>query len=213
LRSDYWKSHSIAFSCKPTSAKTFDQSCIEFCRNSLAVGYHGLSLRSSSQRHSALYDNSTQSGLPMAPARWATLVQTEITKSRFSIRPAVSEKSSSLLPQGRISFVPERRSISPERTFFCRLIHSNRSSIKALIFENDMLRYLSSACSGFPLQTNPILGFLFCPSCAAHLSFERASLRKYGMFEGIESRVVPKARGRLSTENVVDSLKLRQQRN
>src|SRR5437763_886115 len=65
------------------------------CRNSRALGYQGLSVRSNSQRQSALYGNRIQTGLPIAPARWAMLVSTEMTRSKFSITAAVLQKSNS----------------------------------------------------------------------------------------------------------------------
>src|SRR5208283_421667 len=72
---------------------TSDQSPIEDCRNRRIVGYQGVSDRSSSQRQSGMNGSKVQTGLPSAPARWATDVSTEIIRSRFSIKAPVSEKS------------------------------------------------------------------------------------------------------------------------
>ncbi len=81
---------------------------MSFCRNSLttlsqspncalpesrALGYQGLSLRWRSQRKSAANGNNKNSGFPIAPARCATAVSTEITASRQAIAAAVSAKS------------------------------------------------------------------------------------------------------------------------
>jgi hypothetical protein len=72
---------------------TLSQSPMEGWRNSRIVGYQGLSFRSGSQRQSATNGSSTQTGLPIAPARWATAVSTAITRSRLAINAAVSVKS------------------------------------------------------------------------------------------------------------------------
>ena len=54
--------------------------------------YQMLSVRSSIQRQSGCAASSTQTGLPSAPARWATDVSTVITRSRFSMSAAMSAK-------------------------------------------------------------------------------------------------------------------------
>jgi len=65
-------------------------------RNSRIVGYQGLSDRSSNQRQSGEKGSSTQTGFPKAPARWATDVSTEITKSNCEIQ-LVQETSRTFL--------------------------------------------------------------------------------------------------------------------
>src|SRR5208283_3384542 len=72
---------------------TSDQSPIEDCRNRRIVGYQGVSARSSNHRQSGMNGSKVQTCLPNAPARWATDVSTEMIRSRFSIKAAVSEKS------------------------------------------------------------------------------------------------------------------------
>ena len=62
-------------------------------RNRRAVGYQGLSSRSRSQRQSGTKGSMIQTGFPMAPARCATAVSTEITRSRLATAPAVCAKS------------------------------------------------------------------------------------------------------------------------
>src|SRR5580658_591300 len=69
------------------------------CRNNRAVGYQGLSSRSSSQRQSGTNGSNIQTGLASAPARWATLVSTATTRSMFAASAAVSEKSFSSSPK------------------------------------------------------------------------------------------------------------------
>src|SRR3546814_245673 len=75
-----------------TRASTPSQSPKVVCRNSLALGYQGLSSRSTSQRQSALRDSTTQTGRPSAPARCATEVQVVTTRSSRRIATAVSRK-------------------------------------------------------------------------------------------------------------------------
>jgi hypothetical protein len=52
------------------------------CLNSLAVGYQGVSARSSNHRQSDMKGNSTHNGLPNAPARLTMDVSLEITRSK-----------------------------------------------------------------------------------------------------------------------------------
>src|SRR6266550_4766885 len=73
---------------------TLAQSPREGWRNSRIVGYHGLSLRSSSQRQSAAACSMSQTGTPSAPARCATIVSTVMTRSRAAIVAAVSATES-----------------------------------------------------------------------------------------------------------------------
>ncbi|OGA66360.1 MAG: hypothetical protein A3G81_33350 [Betaproteobacteria bacterium RIFCSPLOWO2_12_FULL_65_14] len=62
-------------------------------RNRRIVGYQGLSWRSTSQRQSAGWARTVQTGFAMAPARCTTAVSIEMTRSRLAISAAVSEKS------------------------------------------------------------------------------------------------------------------------
>ncbi len=57
------------------------------------VGYQGLSSRLRSQRQSEARLSSSQTGLPIAPAKCAIDVSTVTTKSRWEIRAALSSKS------------------------------------------------------------------------------------------------------------------------
>ena len=63
------------------------------CRKIVIVGYQGLSRRPVSQRQHGSKRSSSQTGLPSAPARWATEVSTEMTRSRLATSAAVSAKS------------------------------------------------------------------------------------------------------------------------
>jgi hypothetical protein len=73
---------------------TGNQSRVASCRNWRTVGYQGVSSRSRNQRQQPLWRFINQTGLPRAPARCTTDVSTEITRSKFATRAAVSEKSS-----------------------------------------------------------------------------------------------------------------------
>jgi hypothetical protein len=89
-----------SFPVNPSSASRtrivkLPHSRVSCCRNNRALGYQGLSSRSSSQRQSGACVNKIQTGLPNAPARCATLVSTDMTRSSCDISAAVSEKSSS----------------------------------------------------------------------------------------------------------------------
>ena len=89
-------------------------------RSSLAVGYQGLSSRPASQRQSAEKGSQIQTGLPMAPARWATEVSTEITRSNCAMAAAVSAKSANSAPSSSICVKVFNTSTSTSRTSFCR---------------------------------------------------------------------------------------------
>src|ERR1039458_3880184 len=118
--------HDWLSSTSPTRAITLSQSPALGCLNNRAVGYHGLSSRPVSQRHSPLNGRRIKAGFPIAPARCATAVSTEMTRSRSEITAAVSAKSSNSRPSaatcGRLSRV--RKSAS--RTSRCRLTHLMR---------------------------------------------------------------------------------------
>ena len=81
----------------PTVATTPSQSPDRGCRNSRAVGYHGLSSRSSIQRQSGTKGSNIHTGLPSAPARCATAVSTLMTRSSCVMTAAVSAKSANCL--------------------------------------------------------------------------------------------------------------------
>ncbi len=76
---------------------TGSQSPAHACRKSRALGYHGESSRTSSQRQSAFEHSSTHTGRPIAPARCAPDVSMDMTKSSDAMIAAVSAKSATLL--------------------------------------------------------------------------------------------------------------------
>lgn len=78
-----------------TAASTLCQSPARDCRNSRAVGYQGLSARPRSQRKSAPFCRSTQTGRASAPARWASDVSTVTMRSISAAAAAASAKSAS----------------------------------------------------------------------------------------------------------------------
>src|SRR5580700_5877126 len=57
------------------------------------VGYHGVSARSRNQRQSGECWTSSHTGLPSAPAKCATAVSADMTKSISAMTEAVSRKS------------------------------------------------------------------------------------------------------------------------
>ena len=87
-----WKRISSAM----TRATTGSQAPGHFRRKSRIVGYQGLSARSSIQRQSAAASSNVHTGTPSAPARWATIVSTEITRSSARMRRAASTTASAL---------------------------------------------------------------------------------------------------------------------
>ena len=127
------------------------------CRNRRSVGYHGLSLRPSNQRQHGSKRSSSQTDLPSAPARWATAVSTEMTRSRLAISAAVSAKS----PISPITSVSPNSAgaVGPS---FCRLTKCTPgTATKGARSAGAIERLLSSAapvgeCSReLPAQTNP----------------------------------------------------------
>ena len=103
-------------SSSPTRAITPSQSPSEVWRNKRAVGYQGLVSPSSVQRQSGANGSSIHSGRPMAPARCATAVSTEITRSHSAITAAVSAKFSSSAPTLVTRFSPANAIASSPRT-------------------------------------------------------------------------------------------------
>ena len=82
-----------SISAAATSRTTASQSPGPGCRKSRAVGYHGLSVRTSCQRQSGANGSRIHTGLARAPARCATLVSTLTTRSSSATSAAVSSKS------------------------------------------------------------------------------------------------------------------------
>ena len=97
---------SSCFKASVIRRKTPSQSPNVVCRNTLMVGYHGLSSRPAGQRHSLTEERATQTGTPRPPARWATAVSAVITRSRWDMIEAVSMKSR---PRRPVSSVTGKR--------------------------------------------------------------------------------------------------------
>ena len=68
-------------------------------RNSRMLGYQGESRRCMPQRQSGINGIRTQTGFPMAPAKWAAAVSTVISMSKWAKTAAVSSKSWSASPR------------------------------------------------------------------------------------------------------------------
>ncbi len=127
------------------------------CRNKRAVGYHGLSSRSSSQRQSGTKVTNTQTGTPRAPAQWATAESTVMTRSRFFMTAAVSMNVSNRLPRSVTVKWPATPGNCSVPAPFCKL--NNRTSgnrASAAKRSNGTERYRSRACFGSPCQEMPI---------------------------------------------------------
>src|SRR6266404_5258089 len=92
-RWDLSSSRISTFKAFRTAATTDVQSPTVVWRNCRSVGYHGEPVPSGSHRQQDAYRFINHTGLPKAPARWAIAVSTVMTRSRFSIRAAVWEKS------------------------------------------------------------------------------------------------------------------------
>ena len=81
LMSVAWSVATVA-STPATSLTTDGQLLAEGWRNSRMVGYHGVSLRPIIHRQSGQRATIIQTGLPIAAARCATDVSTQMTRSR-----------------------------------------------------------------------------------------------------------------------------------
>src|SRR5450759_2178618 len=159
-----------------TFAITLDQSPVTGCLNSLAVGYHGLSSRSSSHRQSQLNGNNIHTGLPIAPARWATDVSTEITTSINCTSAAVSVKSFSSLPKCSTLFCSPNVFLSAALTSFCKLINCALPDTSSSNWASGIDRLWSFLCSARPDHTSPTRGTVLSPSNACHCRTRSLSL-------------------------------------
>src|ERR1700679_683074 len=88
---EVWEHHALLSARRASTTALIGvvQSPWRVWRKRRVVRYQGESVRSSSQRSSPWKGSSVQTGLPIAPARWATDVSAEMTRSRFSISAAV----------------------------------------------------------------------------------------------------------------------------
>src|SRR6185295_19131929 len=150
------RSSSAAFTRVTTSL----QSSRRVCRNSRSVGYHGLSSRPSSQRKSAGCATITHTGLPSAPARCATAVSTQMTRSSWLTTAAVSLKSSSSPPTSTQS-TPAGTIPAVAAAPFCNDTNCTpATSSTGFSTDNSIERNRSRECVGLPAQESPTL---ICP--------------------------------------------------
>ena len=89
------RSRNCACSAATTASTTALHSPMRAWRNSRAVGYQGDSSVPSCQRQSGANGSRIHTGLPRAPARWATLVSTVMTRLNSATSAAVSSKLAS----------------------------------------------------------------------------------------------------------------------
>uniref|UniRef100_A0ACD5GSU4 Uncharacterized protein n=1 Tax=Desertifilum tharense IPPAS B-1220 TaxID=1781255 RepID=A0ACD5GSU4_9CYAN len=102
-----------------TWVKTLCQSPGWGWRNRRIVGYQGVLSPCIIHRQSGEKHNSSQTGLPNVPARWATAVSTVMIKSSWAIAAAVSAKSLSW--SSREIKLGYSLSMSATRGPFCKL--------------------------------------------------------------------------------------------
>src|SRR5579875_3061621 len=117
------------------------------------VGYQGVSVRCKSQRQSGAKGSISQTGLPMAPARWPSDVSTEITKSTDCKIAMVSPKSKSEGPRLTSSASPEYARIGWQGGPFCKARNATRSVAKIACHCASVLERLRSLlCAARPAQ-------------------------------------------------------------
>ncbi len=164
------------------------QSPVAVCRNNRMVGYQGLSVRSSSHLHSAGKGNSSATALPIAPARWATEVSTEISRSSCATTAAVSAKFCEFLAElNDVMPAQDCRSCSAS-TSFCTQMKSRFGSEKIWAKCSIAIERLwSFKCSLLPAQHKPMRRRPFCGSLSRHFATRSSDDRIYGMFAGIVS--------------------------
>ncbi len=167
-----------------------------FCRNSRAVGYHGESSRSRIHRHSASYLSAIHTGRANAPARCATEVSQETTRSRCAIAAAVSTNASppaSNRLAERLDGESARRAICSEPTPSCNEMSRTRKRRRAAPAPSARTSARDRRPgSGLPCQTTPILkpsAPIFCPQRRERLRFcaEIGNVRRDGFEAGAES--------------------------
>src|SRR5258706_5189370 len=122
-------------------------------------GYQGVSWRSSIQRQSGAKGSIVQTGLPKAPARCATEVSTEISKSRLRRIAAVSSKSDDGSSNSTIFRLgaPAAPFCNPKNTV-------SPSPDSADSSKGEIERLRSFLWRGFPDQVTPTLRALFIPA-------------------------------------------------
>ena len=164
-------------------------------RNWRNVGYHGLSLRSSSHRQHVSKRLSSHTGLPSAPARWTTDVSTVTTRSSAAMSAAVSAKSPSSCVQS-CSVMPGR---DPARwsapASFCsdtKLIEGTSSSWANRSNGIERRRSVALAARwsgrGLPLQATPTRSPGRSASRCRQLAACFGSAVRYGTRSGMSSR-------------------------
>ena len=153
-----------AFNAATMSFTTANQFLGVGWRKSRIVGYQGLSSRSRNQRQSAKYSSANQTGTPKAPARCATAVSQQMTRSNDFISAAVSTNA-----PDRTSSSEEKSTTrapkpgSPAQDSLCKLTNviPSRRNISSK-YCGGIERYLSRRLRGLPCQQMPTCR----PACA-----------------------------------------------
>src|SRR5581483_6616250 len=157
------------------ASKTVTQSPRVCCLKSFAVGYHGLSVRSSSQRQSESTSSGMNTGRASAPARWAMAVFGATTRSRCCITAAVSRNASGPASKSSPSvstFIsPGSVLICSAPKFFCNEIRRTPAICESGKYSRSAIdRVLSKSACGLPCHAIPILN-----PCAPMASFHRVT--------------------------------------
>ena len=186
-----------------TLPTTSAQSPATRCRNSRAVGYHGVRSDASIQRQSERCGSRIQVGLPIAPARCAMQVSVVITKSSVATSAAVSARSRSPLDPSRTHTSSGMLANCSAASPFCNEIQfaSTARSSGTSVF-NRIDRAASALYFGFPAHEMPTRN-PGRPSartegnCFRFPRTNSSSAPKYAPVHGIVSMVVPNTAGKL----------------
>ncbi len=174
------------------------------CRNWRIVGYQGAASCAGDQRQSASNRLSSQTGRPIAPARWATAVSTVMTRSRHATKAAVSAKSARS-PATSVTF---KRACGACMSAFASSVCSDTklqpatsasgvSSLKGTDLRAWMILLIRSGLT--PLdQHNPTRRPGRLRSLASQTATSSGKARRYGTSDGrSEGVLTPQAAGRL----------------
>ena len=122
------------------------------------VGYHGLSARLWSQRHSPAKGSSSQTGLPSAPAKCAVAVSTLMTRSSCSMIAAVAAKSVQCAAASvALAAWPSAAAASAGALSWRLTKWAQSDASSAWQSSHCIERKASLRCCGFPAQAMPTL--------------------------------------------------------
>ena len=190
--------HAIAFSASFTDTTTENQSPDCGCLNRRAVGYHGLSSRSTSQRQSGLCSSRIHVGSASAPDKCTTEVSEEMTRPIGHQRSGVTEVRKLVSNPGNIWQLRQKLIVATAQV----LLDTDKMASGSLQQGGNALksdRARSVAAEGrapSPGKTNQFLLRLRQEVCKLRFATLIKSQIRNAMRDQISS--VLKARGRLS---------------